>query len=117
MYTHFKLEEFACKCGCGENLINAELVSMLDDARDIAGVPFIVNSGYRCVKHNKNIGGVPDSAHTKGFACDIHIEDGWSRFLIIKSLISVGFERIGVYKNFVHCDIDRTKPKGIWYGK
>ena len=50
---HFKQEEFTCKCGCGFNNINDELVLLLDIARGLAKVPFSINSAYRCEKHNR----------------------------------------------------------------
>ena len=35
---NFKEHEFACKCGCGHNVINAQLVMALDMARKDAKV-------------------------------------------------------------------------------
>ena len=37
-WKYFKLEEFECKY-TGMNKINHELIDMLDEAREIAGVP------------------------------------------------------------------------------
>jgi|TARA_Y100000015_G_C2378438_1_gene83753 uncharacterized protein YcbK (DUF882 family) len=90
---------------------------MLERAREIAEVPFIINSGYRTIKHNKKVGGVVDSSHTKipCRACDIKITNSRQRSTIIRSLISAGFNRIGVAKNFIHVDNDTDKsPFVIW---
>ena len=37
---HFKYEEFTCKCGCEVNGISKALVFMLDNARELAKIPF-----------------------------------------------------------------------------
>ena len=58
---HFSTVEFRCKCGCGVGMekMDADLLQMLDEARELAGIPFPLSSAYRCPKHNKAIGGVP----------------------------------------------------------
>ena len=60
---HFSPVEFRCKCGCGAGMekMDADLLQMLDEARDLAGIPFPLSSAYRCPKHNKAVGGVPTS--------------------------------------------------------
>ena len=107
---HFKQEEFTCKCGCGFNNINDELVLLLDIARGLAKVPFSINSACRCDKHNKDIGGVEDSAHTKGLAVDISTPSDSTRFAIVEALLNVGFKRVLLYGSFVHADMDFSKP-------
>lgn len=109
---YFKLDEFKCKC-CGKVIISDNLLLLLDRARDIAGIPFIITSGYRCKKHNAEIGGVPNSAHVKGLACDIKAITSKERYRIVKALLQVGFNRIGIASNFIHADIDTTKPKNV----
>lgn len=113
---YFKREEFTCNCGCGLNNISDDLLTKLDQAREIAGIPFKVNCGTRCPKHNKNEGGEDDSAHLYGFAVDISAPTSGQKFLIVSSLLKVGFTRIGVYANFIHGDIDMKKPqKMLWH--
>ena len=106
---YFKEEEFACKCGCGYNVINPQLVMALDMARRDVGIPFTVSSGCRCKAHNKRSGGVPDSSHVTGYAVDIQVKDSSHRFRVVKALLRY-FDRIGVDKQFIHVDIDPTKP-------
>ena len=108
----FKLEEFACPC-CGKNNIDMHLVHMLDHLRVWMAQPLKITSGYRCEKHNREVGGVPNSAHLKGLAVDIHVPDSKFRFFLIHFAIIVGFQRIGVAKNFVHLDIDEEKPQHV----
>ena len=53
-YKYFKLKEFACKCGCNHNNINKELLDMLEQARKMAKLPFVITSGYRCKNHTES---------------------------------------------------------------
>lgn len=97
--------------------LKPELVQMLDKAREIAGVPFKINSGFRTKEQNKKAGGVSDSAHLISLAVDIACTSDSNRWKIINSLIDVGFNRIGIsFKGgFVHADIDNKKtPMVIW---
>ncbi len=95
--------------------LKPELVKLLDEARDIAGTPFKLNSGYRTKEQNKKAGGVEDSAHLSGLAVDIACTNDTARHKIIDALQKVGFNRIGIAKTFVHCDIDKSKsPNVIW---
>ena len=109
---HFKKEEFACPC-CGENKISINLVKKLDKARDIAGIPLVINSGYRCKKHNKKVGGTITSSHLKGLAVDIKVTNSRGRYIIFDALVKVGFNRFGMGKNFIHCDIDKEKSHNV----
>ena len=116
---YFKIDEFKCPC-CGKTDMNKEFLEKIDKARELAGVPFVITSGYRCPKHNKEVGGKPDSAHTKGLAADIKCIRSRDRFKIIKALIDAGFTRFGIGKNFIHADIDSSKPQEVvwtYYGK
>lgn len=111
---YFNLKEFKCKCGCNENRINLRLVYMLDKARDRAKIPFLITSGYRCESHNKNVGGVKNSNHVKGLASDIRYRNSNELYLIVSSLLAVGFNRILIYpkRGFIHTDIS-NKYKNI----
>lgn len=76
----FRFEEFACRC-CGRippgvrGNIEALVDNVLDPARRVFGGPVSVNSGYRCPKHNAEVGGVSGSQHLKGEAADICCSD------------------------------------------
>lgn len=105
---HFVLSEFDCPC-CGENKMRINFVLSLDEARLKAEVPFVVNSGYRCPEWNRKVGGRITSSHLVGCAADISCEDSGTRFLILSSLMDIGFNRIGIGKDFIHVDMDLTK--------
>lgn len=109
MKNYFKPSESMCSCGCGLD-IEPELRIVLNRARSIAGIPFIINSGARCKEHNTNIGGRYNSAHIKGLAVDIKADNNESRAIIHNALCKVGFQRFGIYDRFIHTDIDLTKP-------
>lgn len=104
---YFTLDEFRCQhCGAlPENGMNPVLLEKLDKLRELAGRPVIVTSGYRCPVHNAEVGGVPDSQHTKGNAADITC-DGLTVDELADLAVQVGMDGIGRYYNqdFVHCD-------------
>lgn len=96
--------------------LKEELVRMLDKARKIAGIPFIILSGYRDEQHNEDVGGVKDSAHTKGLAVDIRARNSREHFLITKGLYLAGFKRISrKYTGHIHTDIDPVKPQEVLF--
>ena len=111
---HFKVKEFNCPC-CGVRSMDEHLLRLLDSARIQAGVPFVINSGYRCRDHNHRVGGSPTSSHLKGLAADIATLTARKRFQILKALIYVGFTRIGISEGFVHVDVDPDKQEdSLW---
>lgn len=80
MAIYFTDKEMACSC-CGtisESGIDTNLYAVLDQIRVIIGKPLYVNSGYRCPKHNEEVGGVPNSQHVLGTAVDIAAPEGVS---------------------------------------
>lgn len=112
----FNRSEFTCGCGCSRNDINLEFVSRLQAARTLADIPFEISSGVRCEEHNKAVGGKTDSSHLKGVAADIECTQSRDRYLLLGSLITCGFNRIGIGKNFIHVDADNDKPPNVvWH--
>lgn len=76
---YFDRDEFKCKCGgryCkGYPAEPQELmVRLADRARKHFKAPATVVSGLRCKTHNANEGGVANSQHMYGEACDIRIK-------------------------------------------
>ena len=116
---HFNLSEFDSpdEVGSGDNM-DISFIRKLDDAREIAGVPFKVNSGYRTPFHNTKVGGVKSSSHMNipCNAVDIHIGSSSERYKIMSAAIKVGINRIGIGKNFIHLDTDKKKSQDvIWH--
>ena len=116
MANYFTRKELECRC-CGKCLISDELLSRLNQAREMAGIPFVITSGYRCEKHNEEVGGKPTSAHMSGKAVDIAFKTSNQCFKIVKALYDSGFKRIGINfaKSFVHCDVDGSKPQNVLF--
>ena len=114
---HFTKEEFDCQCGCGNGdiVISEKLVYELEYVRKIYGKPMRINSGIRCLSHNRNIGSRDTSSHIKGLAVDISCRDMGTRLELVKKLLRDGeFTRVGMHKDFIHVDVDYDKPKGIF---
>lgn len=98
--------------GSGERMQDSTLM-MLEDARELADMPFVINSGYRTEAHNAKVGGKPSSAHTRGYAVDIKVGDGLQRMKVVKALMEAGFTRIGIARTFVHADNDPDLPQNV----
>ena len=115
---HFNVNEFACKCGCGFNIIDQKVINIAQTIRDALGVPVRVNSGCRCDKHNSRVGGVKGSKHTTGFAADLSCELGAVKmFDTVKKLHADGklpdLDYCIRYKTFIHIDCG-GKRKSMW---
>ena len=109
---HFEKSEFDCKC-CGKNEMSEAFMDRRDTARGTAGIPFRINSGYRCIAHNAEVGGKSTSSHLKGLAVDINVISSLARFNILRGLILAGFKRIGVGPRFIHVDEDTNKAQEV----
>lgn len=113
---NFSREEFKCKCGkCNYDTVDAELLEVLQDLRDVLKAPVNINSANRCPEHNASVGGSKNSYHILGRAADISV-DG-----ISPALIQEHFEHkypdkfgIGRYETFTH--IDTRTNKARWNG-
>ncbi len=112
--SNFLASEFCCKgngcCVCAK--IDTSLVECLQKIRNHFGAPTTINSGYRCEKHNKAVGGASSSYHIKGMAADI-VVSGVKPLEVAKYAESIGILGIGLYDDFVH--IDTRKQKAFWY--
>lgn len=117
--AHFSKAEFACKCGCGfgtrKGDVSRELILLLEQMRSEYGKPIIINSGCRCADYNAQVGGVPNSAHTRGTAADIHVSGGANRRRLVDVAVMFGAAGIGVANTFVHADVDHILPRpSLW---
>ena len=122
---YFKIKEFDSPDvkGSGKNM-DIKFLRFIDELRKRCKFPFIVTSGYRTPEHNKKVGGIENSAHLKGLACDIAMTDSKKRARFVYEAMNLCSElslpfRVGLAGkskgNFAHIDIDETKksPK-IW---
>lgn len=110
---YFKREEFICKCGeCSKIAVDKELLDVLTDIREWADDKVIINSGNRCEKHNREIGGAKHSRHLDSIAADIVVngkptEDVYF-YLDTKYPNKYG---IGLYDTWVHIDVRPNKAR------
>ena len=107
---YFTEDEFMMDGAPVFDKMDAWFLEILDDARDFAEVPFNIVSSYRSPEYNEKVGGVPDSAHTKGVAVDVSYSNGNEAWHIIDGAFMAGIKRIGIAGGFIHLDDDRTKP-------
>ena len=104
---HFDRKEFVCKCGCGFSTVDAELVRVLENVREVLGnLPITINSGCRCKSYNKKVGGAPKSFHTKGKACDFTVK-GVAPGAVADCLEYIYPNAYGIirYNTFTHLDV------------
>lgn len=100
---NFKLAEFRCR-HCGKLKLNINLLLKLEELRTTLGnKPMIINSGYRCITHNNNVGGIRTSEHLKGNAADIRVV-GTSPDNVHK-VADTMFNGVGKYNTFTHVDV------------
>ncbi len=117
MAKYFKPSEFACP-DCGLSRLDPKIVNILDEARERLGRPIIITSGTRCLKHNKEVGGKPNSAHLvrpDGYskAVDIKCQDCRTRFLLVSIFFSLGIKRFEITNKHIHVDIADDLPQEI----
>lgn len=106
LYRYFSEDDFKNALpSCSIDDMSPDLLDMLDKAREIAGIPFKVNSAYRTVEYEKSKGRQGTSRHCFGLAVDIACYTSNFRYRIVSALIEVGFHRIGIGSNFIHADI------------
>jgi len=74
--------EFKCPCGCGFDTVDFDLPYLIQGIVDHfqrrnqeMDIRVRINSGARCVEHNKAVGGGDKSQHLYGKAADMVIYD------------------------------------------
>ena len=113
--ANFCSYEFDCHGNgcCQKTVIDEKLVTYCQKIRDHFAAPVTVNSGFRCEKHNTDVGGAEHSFHVKGMAADIAVKDA-APTAVAKYAETIGIKGIGLYPWGVH--IDTRSEKSFWYG-
>jgi len=127
---NFHSSEFACKCGQGCNAdgtaISTELIAVLELIRAHFGyiapggeAKVVINSGHRCITHNRTVGKSSSSQHLAATAADVvvlqkNIRGQWSPVptALVHEWIRDMFPKrygFGVYDTFNHIDV---RPEG-----
>ncbi len=112
---HFQRSEFECKCGCGFDTVDVNLIELLETIREHFVAPVRINSGSRCFKYNRSIGSSDSSQHTKGKAADIVVE-GVSSSDVAQFIQDTSPNKggLGHYDTFTHVDVRDSLAR--WYG-
>jgi zinc D-Ala-D-Ala carboxypeptidase len=112
----FSRAEFACKgqncCGASAP-VDPRLVAGLQELREKTGTMLVISSGFRCRRHNAEVGGEAESQHTLGMAADVLCPSGWTseRLARMAEMVEV-FRRggIGIYPGRIHVDVREDGP-------
>ena len=115
--------EFACKDNCGQDTIDSELITVLQETRDhfnrlygrsIGDIPLLPSSGNRCPIYNKLKEGEEDSKHLISKACDFRMP-GISVVEIYNYLNRKYPNKYGlglyIKDGFVHLDVRSNKAR------
>ncbi|MBP3379273.1 MAG: hypothetical protein J6K77_00200 [Ruminococcus sp.] len=119
--AHFSASEMRCKCGgTHDTKVDMALIEKLEKLRETLGCSkIIVNSGYRCPAHDKNVGGSGSGQHTKGTAADIVCYDGKGR-VISSRIVCCAAQELG-FTGIANIDSTYTATHvdvraGKWFG-
>lgn len=101
-----------------KNNIKELVYQVLQPLRDYIDKPITINSGYRCLKLNAAVGGVPTSQHVQGQAVDIKV-DGLSSFEIAQAVLDLHlpYDQLILYNDFVHISIGTRDRRQLLYNK
>ena len=120
--THFNIREFRCKCGGNHDTkLDSSLADKLEKLHKALNCSkIIINSGYRCAAHDKNVGGSGTGQHVCGTAADIVCYDSKGRVISSKIVCcaaqDIGFGGIanidGTY-TATHVDV---RSSNFWKG-
>lgn len=112
---NFSRSEFACKCGCGFQTVDVDLLAIIETVRNKYKKPVTINSACRCDEHNENIGGSYGSKHKQGIAADIVVEgvDPSFVYAYLDRIYPTSYG-IGKYEHFTHFDVRQIKAR--WKG-
>jgi len=90
------------------------MIDLFEAIREEYGHPIMVNSWYRCIRHNKHVGGTFGSLHMTGRAMDIrpHANDLKELYKACEKFAPPG---LGTYpeKGFIHVDIGNRYQRWV----
>ncbi|QFT87978.1 Zinc D-Ala-D-Ala carboxypeptidase precursor [Bacillus sp. THAF10] len=111
---HFSYSEFYSKDGSQFNGGNVSAATVKENVRrtmykleavrvKLGNRAININSGFRSISHNRNVGGTSNSQHTYGIAADISVS-GVSNNTVQNAAKSSGFSGIYSEGSFTHMD-------------
>ena len=121
---HFLFSECTCPCCERVKIIPGFFrhMKLLERMRQELGFPIIINSGYRCPEHNREVNGSLHSWHMNfatdvrpAWVQDIDDEEFLRRLVSMhESALKLNFGGIGEYNSFLHLDLRQEKTR--WKG-
>ena len=100
----FKLHEFQSGDQMDQVLLHPRLIEGLVALRDWSGSWVKINSGFRSVWWNEQIGGAENSTHKKGMAADV-VVGGKSPDRVAEWAHTMEWGGVGRYNTFTHLDV------------
>ena len=120
--THFNVSEFRCKCGGSHDTkLDTDLSDKLEKLHTALNcLKIIINSGYRCSAHDKNVGGSGTGQHVNGCAADIVCYDKSGNRISSKKVCcaaqDLGFSGIAnIDSTYTATHVD-TRTSNFWKG-
>jgi zinc D-Ala-D-Ala carboxypeptidase len=120
--VNFAFSEFYSKDGSGFSGGNTGSTQVRENVRrlmyklealrkKLGNPPVVINSGFRSITHNRNVGGASNSMHTYGIAADVD-PSGKTPAQVAEVAKTCGFSGIIKYSTFVHNDSRVEYPYG-----
>ena len=112
---YWKREEFRCRCGAYHDPYcdgfpaepQKKLVELAEQVRIHFGRPGHASSGLRCLRHNRDCGGVSNSRHLTGKALDFRIEGNSAEQTLGYVLTLPGVRyAYAIDGSYVHMDVE-----------
>lgn len=102
--------EFHCRCDyddCTYTLLDTKLKKQWGRFRSTFSRGIHITSGYRCQRHNADVGGHPNSYHKKGMAMDMLVPDHLPMHLFANTA-RMYFDKVIEYpdKGFIHVNVE-----------
>lgn len=102
---YLRTSEIDCRCkyySCKRTAMAKSVIASFDSTRRDFGTTVYINSGFRCQRHNTDVGGVGDSKHKLGLALDLAPAD----LVDLDELETIArrhFDVVIRYETFIHC--------------
>lgn len=100
----FRLSEFQSRDGLDQILLHPLLVTGLVALREWAGGSVKINSAFRSVWHNSEVGGAAKSKHLLGMAADVVVSTKTPKE-VAQWAEAMEFGGVGWYTQFTHIDV------------
>ena len=111
---NFSSAEMMCSCGCGEDSMDPDFMTILQNIRDDMNRPLRVSSAVRCAKHNSRVSSTgkdgPHVPRKNGTAASDIVIAGADALRLIDiarkhGVSGVGISQRGTHsKRFIHLD-------------